>query len=262
MEALDQTVAGLGGGGGLLVAVLLGFLVGMRHATDPDHLTAVSMLVMSSRDGVRSARRLGLFWGLGHGTTLLLLGMPVVLVADWLPEPVQQGAEVLIAVVIAALAIRLLVRWRRGYFHAHPHRHGNVIHSHPHAHEPDAGHSHAHADGDVHEHDHEHQESLGRSPAAAYGIGLVHGVGGSAGVGLLLIGAIPDTSGAALALVVFAAATALSMALMSTALATTLSRRALAARFETIAPVLGSLSLAFGVWYGLAAFSVLPAPAL
>ncbi|MFN8205772.1 MAG: hypothetical protein U0S48_24720, partial [Solirubrobacteraceae bacterium] len=70
METLDDAIAHLGAGGGLWLALLVAVLLGLRHATDPDHLTAVSTLVMSDpRDGSRRAGRLGLAWGLGHATT-------------------------------------------------------------------------------------------------------------------------------------------------------------------------------------------------
>ena len=228
---------------GLLVAVLLG----LRHATDPDHLTAVSTLVLSEREGARKAGALGFAWGLGHATTIFACGLPVVLFRAYLPEAVRRGAEAVIGVLIIALAIRLLVRWRRGYFHAHSHAHGSVRHAHPHVHEhtparhEGAGHSHPHAEG------------LGRTPLAAYGIGLVHGVGGSAMVGLLVVGAAANRTLGVLALMLFAAGTALSMALVSAVFGYALSRGPLSRLVGPLMPVVGAASLAFGVWYAAGA---------
>jgi hypothetical protein len=255
---LDDRIGQLSTGGSLALAVLVALLLGLRHATDPDHLTAVSTLVMGDDDrGLGRARRLGFAWGLGHATTLIALGLPVVLFRRLLPEAVERSAEVAIGVVIVALALRLLVRWRQGLFHAHPHSHGPVRHAHPHVHAParaPAGHDHRHAH--VHApHEHAHAEALGRSPRAAFGIGLIHGTGGSAGVGILLIGAMPDHVVAAFALVLFAAATAASMALVSTAWGLALSRAAVARRLTALAPVFGTMSLAFGVWYGATALA-------
>lgn len=93
-----------------------------------------------------------------------------------------------------ALAIRLLLRWRRGYFHAHPHSHGEFRHSHPHLHE------HVPAVAHLATHKHPHAPSLGRSPLTAFGIGLVHGIGGSAGAGVLLVAAVPGRGHAIAAL--------------------------------------------------------------
>jgi ABC-type nickel/cobalt efflux system permease component RcnA len=252
---LDNRIAELSGGGGLALALLVALLLGLRHATDPDHLTAVSTLVMSDRrSGTRRAASLGAAWGLGHATTLFLFGLPVVLFRSALPEAVQSAAEVAIGLVIVGLGLRLLVRWRRGYFHTHPHAHGALRHSHPHVHEhaPDHGVN----EGIVHAH--RHPDALGRSPRAAFGIGLVHGVGGSAGVGILLIGAMPGRAAAVAALALFALATAGSMAALSSAFGVALARGPVARRFGALAPVLGAASLVFGVWYALGALGTLP----
>jgi hypothetical protein len=248
---LDDRIAHLGTAGSIALALAVAVLLGLRHATDPDHLTALSTLVLGGdeRAGARRAGRLGLAWGLGHATTLVLVGLPVVLFHRLLPDAVQRGAEAAVGLIIVALAVRLLVRCKRGYLHAHPHTHGAVRHAHPHVHERAAHH-------DVHEHEHHrHADTLGRTPAAAFGIGLVHGLGGSAGVGVLLIGAIPGHALAAASLVLFAAATGLSMALVSTAWGHALTRGAVARRLETLAPLFGAASLAFGVWYGAAALA-------
>jgi ABC-type nickel/cobalt efflux system permease component RcnA len=255
MLGLDEAIAELGAGGSVLLVALVAVLLGLRHATDPDHVTAVSTLIVADEDhSPRGAAWLGLSWGLGHATTLLALGLPFVLFGSLLPEPAQVAAEVLIAVVIVALAIRVLVSWRRGHFHSHPHRHGDVVHAHPHAH----GHAHATAgDRSPPDHEHPHAETV-RSPLGAYGIGLVHGVGGSAGVGLLLLATIDDRAVALLALVLFVSFTAIAMAAASTAVGYGLTRPRVRRSLPRLAPALGALSLAFGVWYGLGALAVVP----
>lgn len=208
MTALDDSLAHLGSGS-LVVALVVAVLLGLRHATDPDHLTAVAALIAGDgRSGSRKARRLGLSWGLGHATTLFAFGVPVVLAGRALPDRVTSLAELAIGLLIAALAVRLL--WRR------------------------------HAPG----------QALGRSPLAAYGIGLVHGVAGSGGVGILLVGAISGGGAGVLALGLFAAATAGSMTLVSTAFGLALTRGTLA---RQLVPAMGAASLAFGAWYALGA---------
>jgi ABC-type nickel/cobalt efflux system permease component RcnA len=246
VTTIDHWIAGLGHGGGIAIALITALLLGLRHATDPDHLTAVSTLALSDeRRGARRAGVLGLSWGLGHATTLVAFGLPALLLRGYLPDPVDRAAEALIGAVIIGLAVRLLVRWRRGYFHSHPHRHGERWHTHPHAH---AG-EHAHAL----DHEHRHEDLLGRSPLAAYGIGLMHGMGGSAGVTLLLIAAISDRVEATVALVIFALATAVSMSVLSAGFGTVIASRSVAQRLEQAVPLLGLLSLCFGVYYGLVA---------
>ena len=241
MLGLDHTIAGLADGGGVLVALAVALLLGLRHATDPDHLTAVSTLVMSEGDP-RGARRLGLAWGCGHALTLFAFGAPVVLLGSRLPAWLQSGLELAVGIVIVALAVRLLVRWRRGYFHVHEHDHGDLTHAHPHVHE--TTHEHARA------HDHAHAP---RSPLAAFGIGLLHGAGGSAGVAVLLIAAMPSTGAAFAALGVLAVGTAISMTAVTALFGHALLSGPLLRRFERLAPLLGSASLAFGLLYGLAA---------
>jgi ABC-type nickel/cobalt efflux system permease component RcnA len=249
---LDDRIAALNTGEALLIVVAVAILLGLRHATDPDHLTAVSTLIASGED--RSGRRagiLGLGWGLGHATTLIAFGLPIVLFDSFLPERVQQGAEVAIGIVIVVLAVRLLMRWHRGYFHAHLHQHAGDTHRHLHAHER------AHRQSSV-PHDHGHRERLGRSPLQAYGIGLVHGMGGSAGVGLLLLAAIPSHVEGLVALFVLAFFTAVSMAIASTSFGYALSRGPVLRRLVAVAPALGVLSLAFGAWYALGALETVP----
>jgi ABC-type nickel/cobalt efflux system permease component RcnA len=251
---IDEHLAGLGGGSGsLLVALAVALLLGLRHATDPDHLTALSTLVLAEDErGVRQAGRLGLAWGAGHALTLVALGLPVLLLGRALPDRAQLGAELLIAVVIVALAVRLLLRWRRGYFHAHPHEHaGGIRHSHPHAHEHEAG--HAHAAPHPHAHEHPHAEAVGRSPREAFGIGVMHGAGGSAGVGILLVAGMDGPLQAAAALLLFAAGTAVSMALVSAGWGRLLVSHAVERRLSLLAPAFGTLSLLFGCWYGATA---------
>jgi cytochrome c biogenesis protein CcdA len=228
---------------GIVVAVMLG----LRHATDPDHLTAVSTLVLSEeRDGARRAGVLGFAWGLGHATTIFACGLPIVLFGAYLPEGVRRAAEAVIGLLIVALGLRLLVRWHRGYFHVHSHVHGAMHHAHPHVHEGGrARHSLAHA--------HPHAEGMGRTPLAAFGIGLVHGIGGSAMVGLLVVGAAANRTLGVISLLLFAAGTAVSMAVVSAGFGYVLARGPVARLVGPLMPLVGLGSLGFGVWYAAGA---------
>ncbi len=244
MLGLDDAIAGLSDGGSVLVVLAVAVLLGLRHATDPDHLAAVTTLVAGGgRSTGRIAAKLGLVWGLGHATTLLAFGLPVILLGEHLPEAVQKGAEVAIAFVIIGLAIRLLDRWRRGQFHIHEHEHHGLVHVHVHSHSD--GHAHVHPHG-------------ARSPLGAYGIGLVHGLGGSAGVSVLVLATVESTGVAVVSLLLLALCTAVSMTVLSTGFGLTLASRPVRAVFHGVAPVLGLASLAFGVWYGLGALDVAP----
>lgn len=250
MLGLDDRLAELAAGQGLLVALAVAVLLGLRHATDPDHLTAVSTLVLSERRrGTRRALGLGLAWGAGHAATLVVLGVPLLLLGAALPAAAQRGAELVIGALIVALALRLLLRWRRGYLHVHVHAHDGVLHAHPHVHE----HPHERA---THEHHHEH--GPGRTPRASFAIGVVHGVGGSAGLSILLLGAISGGVEAIAALVLFAVATAASMALASALFGRALALGPAQRRFAALAPGFGAAALAFGAWYALGALGAVP----
>jgi high-affinity nickel permease len=245
MFGLDDKIAALSDGLSIWIVLGVAVLLGLRHATDPDHIAAVTSLVAGGKErAARTAGRLGLFWGLGHATTLFAFGLPIVLLNEYLPEPVQQAAEIAIAVVVVILAARLLHRWRRGHFHVHSHSHRDVQHSHVHAHESSAA-----------VHDHPHKT---RSPLGAYGIGFVHGMGGSAGVGVLILASVESTGLAIASLVLLALFTAVSMTVLSTGFGLTLVSRPVRLAFNGIAPVLGIASLGFGVWYGLAALNLAP----
>lgn len=233
-----------------MAVLAVALLLGLRHASDPDHLAAVSTLIASEpEEGTRRATRLGLAWGLGHASTLALFGLPIVLFQGYLPDTVQRGAEALVGLVIMLLAARLLARWRLGHFHAHPHRHGDVEHRHLHPHDEHAA---------RHDHAHEPEVRLGRSPVQAFGIGMVHGMGGSAGVGVLLLATIPNELEAVAALFVLALGTAVSMAALSSAFGYAITRGPVFRRMLAFAPAMGVLTLAFGGWYALGAVGAVP----
>src|ERR671932_39116 len=112
MVALDQRLGDLAHGHGLAFVLVLAFALGLRHAPDPDHLVAVSTLVAGTRERAsRAASVLGLAWGLGHATTLLVFGIPMILLRSYFPARVEALAETAIGAIIVLLAVRLLVRW-------------------------------------------------------------------------------------------------------------------------------------------------------
>jgi ABC-type nickel/cobalt efflux system permease component RcnA len=231
---LDDHIAAMSNGGSILVVLLVAALLGLRHATDPDHIAAVTALVASGRDGARRrATELGVFWGLGHALTLVVFGLPVVLFEAYLPDRLQQGAETAVAALIVFLAVRLLIRWRSGFFHLHAHSHG-----------PE-------------EEGHRHRV---RTPFGAFGIGLMHGMGGSAGVGVLLLAAIPSKPLAAGSLLILAVLTAVSMTVLTTGFGATLGSEPFRRSYAVAVPALGTMSLAFGFWYAAAVWSLMPYP--
>jgi hypothetical protein len=224
---LDERIAALSTGASIWIVLAIAVLLGLRHATDPDHLAAVTTLIAGGREhAARRAGELGLAWGVGHAATLFVFGLPMILFNGVLPEPVQQAAESAVGLVIVVLALRLLLRWRRGElrFHPHPHAHG------------------------------------ARTRRGAFAIGLVHGMGGSAGVGVLVLASVRSTMLAVVALVLLAVFTAVSMSVLSSGLGSMLVSRPARTTFGSVAPALGWASLAFGIWYATAAWSLAPYP--
>ena len=226
MGHVDASLAALAQGAPVWAVLGLALLLGLRHATDPDHLAAVTTLVATdASDAPRAAGRLGLAWGAGHAVTLLAFGAPVVALHPYLPAAVQSGAEALVGLVVVLLGLRLLTRWRRD------------------AYAGGSGASHTHAC---------------RRPVAAFALGLLHGFGGSAGVGILILAAIPSRSVALGSLALLAGGTAVSMTALSTGFGVTLARCPGRFRIAAAAPVIAGAGIAFGCWYALGALNAVP----
>jgi hypothetical protein len=119
VEDLDTWLTSLIDGAPLLLALSVAFVLGLRHASDPDHLVAVTSLVAADQGDVRAATRLGAWWGLGHAATLLAVGLPLIALKSELPGWLEQGAEIGVGLVIVALAVRVVT----------PHQHRRPLRS-------------------------------------------------------------------------------------------------------------------------------------
>ena len=227
-----------------LAIALLGLLLGMRHATDPDHVIAVTTILSRERRLVVAAR-IGVVWGLGHTLTVLLVGAAIIVFKIAIPVRLGLAMEFAVAVVLillgvgaaaslmrkAATRMRASLSEQEGLVvHAHAHAHGGAVHLHSHVH---VG-SHENIDDAMH---HDHRISADRLPPFAarrpllrsFAVGLVHGLAGSAAIALLVLSAIPQPLWATLYLVIFCAGTVIGMGLITTAIATpfmVVSRRA------------------------------------
>jgi ABC-type nickel/cobalt efflux system permease component RcnA len=240
VEHADEWLTGLFAGAPLLVALGLALALGLRHASDPDHLVAVTSLVAADGAGSRRAVRLGAWWGVGHAATLVLVGVPLIALKSELPAWLETGAERAVGVVIIALAARVIWKWAQGDYSARRHRH------------VDAGDV---ASGTAHRHlrqgrDGEHRHGDPRTPRQAFGIGLLHGLAGTGAVVVLLIAALPTRLEAAAALAVFAPMSIASMAALTGAFAWILTRPLIEPVYRRVLiPVLGLFGLSFGLWY-------------
>jgi High-affinity nickel-transport protein len=236
VEHLDEWLTGLLDGAPLLVALGIAFVLGLRHASDPDHLVAVTSLVAAEGGDTRRAAGLGAWWGLGHAAVLVLIGVPLIAFKTELPAALESGAEKAIGLVIVALAVRVIFKWLRGDFRASAHEHADGHDRRRHLRRGGGEHGHV------------------RSPGQAVGIGALHGVAGTGAVVLLLIAALPTQLEAGLALGVFAPMSIASMAACTAAFAWVLTRPIIEPVYRTVLiPGLGLFGVMFGLWYaGLA----------
>jgi len=210
VEQLDHLISGLFDGAPLVVALVVAFLLGLRHASDPDHLVAVTSLVAADDGDTRGAARLGAWWGVGHAGALLGLGIPLIAFKTELPAWLESGAEKAVGVVILLLAGRVIYRWARP--RAHMHRL--------------------------------------RTSGQALSIGLLHGLAGTGAVVVLLIAALPSQLESALALAVFAPMSIVSMTACTAGFAWVLTRPAVEPLYRTVlVPGLGVFGVMFGLWY-------------
>lgn len=191
----------------MISVFLLGFVMGVRHAFEADHLAAVASLATRSRS-LRSGVLQGAAWGLGHTMTLLLLGGTCRLLGQAVPERWAIGLELLVAVMLLVLGVDVLRRIKRERVHVHVHRHGDgTRHWHAHQHAPEAAHDPSR---------HEHVHPAHHLPPRALVVGLVHGLAGSAALLLLTLQSVPSLWLAYIAL--FGAGSILGMAVLSAAI--------------------------------------------
>jgi hypothetical protein len=222
LEQIDAWLSELLAGAPLALAIGLACLLGLRHASDPDHLVALTALAAAEREGPRGAMRLGAWWGLGHAGTLLAVGMPLVLLDSRLPAWLERGAETAIGVVMVLLALRVLVRWLRGEFRP-PTAPADEIRG---------------------------GRLAVRSRRQALAIGVLHGMAGTGAVVVLLIAQLPSPAEAALALLAFAPMSVLSMVVCTGGFAWSFTRPSLAPVYNSLlVPALGTFGLMFGIWY-------------
>ncbi|MEW5834426.1 MAG: urease accessory protein [Pseudomonadota bacterium] len=224
----------------LLLALGLGLLLGMQHATDADHLAAVATLATRERSLPR-ALRLGTAWGLGHTLTLLAVAAAVAGLGWVITDETARRFEQLVGLVLIVLGARLAWRLRAQRIHFHGHAHpGRAPHFHGHSHAGSPARP-AHAQ-DPHRHGH-------RMPMAGLVVGMVHGLAGSAALALLAGAALPSPGLQLLYIALFGAGSLLGMALLTGALAVTL--RATARRLTAVHQALNVMVAGASVVIGL-----------
>lgn len=221
-----------------MTLLLLGFLIGMKHALEADHVAAVASLATGSNSFADTVRQ-GTVWGIGHTITLLLFGSIVIWMDSVMPQQVALWLEYAVGLMLILLGLDVIRRviHERVHFHSHIHREG---HSHFHAH------SHAgETDHDQAEHHHRHDR---RFPLRALVIGLVHGMAGSAALIILTLETIHSPMQGMLYMLLFGVGSMLGMALLSAVIAVPLrhSARGLTWLHNGLQLVIGAATIMIG----------------
>jgi hypothetical protein len=238
----------------LLSILVLGFFLGMRHATDPDHVIAVATIVTRQRSLARAAL-IGAWWGLGHTITIFGVGCGIILFDLVIPTRIGLSMELSVGIMLVILGIANIAGFLRSvpesdeqpsHTHSHAHAHGDFIHSHPHTHPPEA-HPHPADQNPVSSLDKRLARSNLYQHLRPLFVGIVHGLAGSAAVALLVLTTIRNPRWAVAYLLIFGVGTIAGMMVITMSLATTLKfvgRSHAVAR--KLAMASGLLSLAFG----------------
>jgi hypothetical protein len=239
----------------------IGFFLGMRHATDPDHVIAISTIVSRERSIIKSAW-IGILWGIGHTLTILLVGAGIILFGLAIPARVGLTMEFSVGLMLILLGVLNLtgaMKWISEEFspahpavtgdHAHIHEHGTKLHLHWHSHQPNREH---HAESLTPP---SWTEAFAKRPGLGWFhtlrplfVGLVHGLAGSAAVALLVLTTIRDPKWAVLYLLIFGVGTIAGMMLITAAISLPFSFAGYRFAWLNKSLIVGSgvLSLAFG----------------
>jgi sulfite exporter TauE/SafE len=222
--------------GPMISIIALGFVLGLKHAVEADHLAAVSTIA-SERRSLLSSSLVGALWGLGHTISLMIAGIAVILLHFQISERTSQALEFCVGVMLVGLGVNALRKLARGgHLHIHVHEHGGHLHAHPHIHDK------AQAD-EPHTH---HGLRFGARPLL---IGMVHGLAGSAALMLLILATISSSLLGLLYIVVFGVGSIGGMMVMSTLFA--LPARFTVNRFTRINFALRGLAGLFSLSFGL-----------
>lgn len=228
---------------GVFALLGLGLVFGLKHATEVDHVVAVSTIVSEHRSVYRSALVGGL-WGAGHTFSLVLVGVVVLVFRVAIPAGLARWLEfgvALMIITLGALAVRRVLR-QRSDVHLHKHSHDGEAHVHIHFHERQTPHQ-----GVAPKHSHAISQ-IGFKPLL---VGAMHGLAGSAALTLLVLTQIESVGLGLLYLAVFGIGSSFGMLLMSglIGLPFALSARRISSVNYGLQTIAGALSIAFGLWY-------------
>ena len=222
-----------------LSVLMIGFLLGIRHATDADHLAAVATLATRHYSLAQSMKH-GVAWGIGHSVTLLLVGGIVLALGTTIPQHVALVLELVVGSMLILLGADVLRRLVRQRVHVHIHSHGTGV-RHVHAH----GHGGAGLHRDL-PHQHAHSGGL---PLRALLVGMTHGMAGSAALVVLSLGAVHSWTAGLMFVALFGVGSIVGMASLSVAIAIPLRLTAphLRGLYNGLTALIGTVSCVLGI---------------
>ncbi len=240
----------------MVTILFLGFLIGMQHAMEADHIAAVSSLATGAR-GRRGVIRHGVVWGIGHASAILLFAGGAIWLGMTIGGRLAAALEIAVGLMLIGLGGHVIYRLLRDRIHFHLHRHGDgVVHLHAHGHRGDTGahDSAAHRDARHRNarhrdsrHDHAHPTGF---PVRTLLVGLMHGMAGSAALLILTAAASGSAVLGLLQIAAFGLGSVLGMAALSAAISIPLAYTAVfltRARYALEAAT-GTGTIALGLW--------------
>jgi sulfite exporter TauE/SafE len=218
--------------GSLLSVLFLGFFLGIKHAIEPDHVIAVSTIASQSKKLWRSSLA-GVFWGIGHTTTLFIFGIILIFMKGQIPKEWAMSFEFLVGILLVYLGVTSILSLKK--VHHHEHQHNEVVHDH----------FHERAEPNPHMHQH---KKISYSKSLL--IGLVHGLGGSAAMVLLTMSSVTSVWEGAIYILIFGLGTTVGMLGFTTIIGIPF---VLSAKKENVnlklTRITGAISTVFGVYY-------------
>lgn len=177
----------------LTILLGLGFILGLKHALDADHVVAVSTIVSQTKN-LKKSSLAGAIWGVGHTATLFLVGLVILVFKLAIPDKLALSFEFIVGVVLVVLGVDVLRKVIKGKVHLHEHQHGDSVHTHLHSHKESPSHNYIHK---------------------SFVVGTIHGLAGSAALMLLVLTTVNSIFQGLLYILIFGIGSIVGMLIVS-----------------------------------------------
>lgn len=215
----------------LLALITTGLILGTLHGLDADHVVAVLTLVTETHS-IKKATKLGLFWGIGHTTALMIVGLVVILLKISIPETFGTPFDLMVGGIIIILGMKILYTIFCTKTHTHTHTHGDLSHTHIHL-------------------TREKEKNHHRRPLTAFLIGIIHGTAGSAALMLIVLSTITNPLEGILYVSIFGIGTILGMSIITTIIGWSVitTTKKISRIQKPLHATIGFAAIAFGIFF-------------